>query len=109
MFITRGMLEHFGASANEDCSGPDLFTRLILPYVLLADAVLVLGCLSSSSRSLASTACLAAFSTVSSSSTSVYSVIEVTRDLHVPGPRMRIAEGRSMTNRQTDRQSPHAH
>ena len=91
---TRGMLEHFGVSANEDCSSPDL---------------LVLGCLSSSSRSLASTACLAAFSTVSSSSTSVYSVIEVTRDLHVPGPRMRIAEGRSMTNRQTDRQSPHAH
>ena len=92
------MLEHFGASANEDCSSDStwssltslpLFTRLILPYVLLADAVLVLGYLSSSSRSLA---CPAAFSTVSSSSTSIYyNMIEVTRDLHTPGPRMRIA------------------
>ena len=44
------MLEHFGASANEDCSSIlvqiclPLFTRLI---VLLTDAVLVLSCLSS--------------------------------------------------------------
>ena len=176
-YTTRGMLEHFGVSANKDCSSLvqtclPLFTRLILPCVLLADAVLVLGCLSSFTwhweqnrfmkcwladvvainkstrlfvccvirptshqpqlsrlrrffstlltfyfnlsppsialRSVASTACLAASSlssTVRYEGVELAWLIEVTRELHAPGPCMRIAEGRSMTNGQTDKQT----